>query len=327
MADGRTPAAGPPSGRPGGRVDPTAPGPDPVPGPDALVTSPSNPRVKAVVRLRKRRERDRSGLMVVEGYRELRRALAAGVVVRDLYVSPELWLGVNEAALVEGARRRGARVVVCSAAAFGRMSYRDRPEGLLAVAETPDVGTGRLRSAVEGARAAGRAPLVLVCERIEKPGNLGTMVRTAAAAGADAVVVADPTCDPWNPNVVRASLGAVFGVPLTVTSGPEARRALGGLTLVAATPEPPAVPHWEAPLAGAVAVVVGSEQYGLDAAWLEAADVRARIPMPGASGDVADSLNAATAAAVVLFEAVRQRHRPERPPGADAGGRPASGAR
>jgi len=260
------------------------------------ITSPANPRIKHLVRLRERRERDGSGLFLVEGYRELRRALAAGVEVTELYSCPGLYLGENEEALVGAAARAGAEVVAVAEAPFRKASYRDRPEGLLGVARQFPTGLERL--------APGPDPLLLVVEAIEKPGNLGTMLRTAEAAGAAAVIVCDPATDPFNPNVVRASLGTLFSVPLAVadTPGTISRLRELGIRTVATTPSA-SRPHWEADLTGPVAVVVGSEQYGLSAAWLEAADLRVVIPMPGS----VDSLNAAMAAGILLFEAVRQR--------------------
>jgi RNA methyltransferase, TrmH family len=148
------------------------------------------------------------------------------------------------------------------------------------------------------------APLLLVAESIEKPGNLGTMLRTAEAAGAAGVIVADPTTDPFNPNVVRASLGTLFTVPLAVADSAAvvAHLRRHGVRILAATPAG-AVAHHAADLTGAVAIVIGSEQYGLTDTWLDAADQRVVIPMPGS----VDSLNAAMAAGVLLFEAVRQR--------------------
>ena len=181
-------------------------------------------------------------------------------------------------------------------APFRKASYRDRPEGLLGVARQFPTG-------LEGLQP-GPDPLLLVAEAIEKPGNLGTMLRTAEAAGAAAVVVCDPATDPFNPNVVRASLGTLFSLPLVVADTTAAIAGLRrlGIRTVATTPGA-STPHWEADLTGPVAVVVGSEQYGLSAAWLAAADRQVLIPMPGS----VDSLNAAMAAGIVLFEAVRQR--------------------
>ena len=263
-----------------------------------VISSTTNPRVKHLVRLRKRRERDRSGTFLIEGYREIRRALDGDTGITEIYACPPLYLGGNEAALVETAAARGARVLLLAEAPFQKASYRDRPEGLLAVATQFPTNLGRLDP--------GPDPLLLVAESIEKPGNLGTMLRTAAAAGAAAVVVCDPTTDPFNPNVVRASLGTLFQIPLAMADPAATITWLRerGIRSVATTPAATAA-HWEADLTGAVAVVVGSEQYGLSDDWLSGADTRALIPMPGA----VDSLNAAMAAGVVLFEAVRQRSR------------------
>lgn len=260
------------------------------------ITSTANPRLKGLVRLRERRERDRSGLFLIEGYRELRRALDGGIAPDEVWCCPDLYLGQNEAALVEVARGRGAEIVEVAEAPFRKASYRDRPEGLLAVARQFPTGLDRL--------VLGPAPLLLVVEGIEKPGNLGTMMRTAEAAGAAALIVCDPTTDPFNPNVVRASLGTLFSLPLAVADTPDAIAWLHrrGIRTVATTPAATR-PHWEADLTGAVAVVVGSEQYGLSTAWLAGATEQVLIPMPG----TVDSLNAAMAAGVLLFEAVRQR--------------------
>lgn len=260
------------------------------------ITSASNPRIKALVRLRNRRERDRSGRFLIEGYRELSRALGAGIVLDELYVAPGLFLGHNEAALVAQAAATGTEIIDVGDAAFARASYRDRPEGLIAVAR-------QFPASISDVDLSG-SPLLLVVEAIEKPGNLGTMLRTADAAGATAVVVADPNTDPFNPNVVRASLGTLFTVPIAVTDTATAidRLAANGVQVLAATPLG-ARPHTSVDLTGPIALVVGSEQYGLSDAWLEAADVRIVIHMPGS----VDSLNAAMAAGILLFEAVRQR--------------------
>jgi RNA methyltransferase, TrmH family len=265
------------------------------------ITSPANPRIKDLVRLRTRRHRDRTGRFLIEGFRELRRALDAAIDLEVLFVCPPLFLGDNEPDLVARAAAAGAELVEVTPEPFRKASYRDRPEGLLGVARRFDTSLDVL--------ALGDAtdPLLLVAEAIEKPGNLGTMLRSAAAAGAAGVMVTDPTTDPFNPNVIRASLGLVFTVPLALTTTESAIEHLRahGLAVVATTPEG-AQAHYAVDLTGPAAIVVGSEQYGLSAAWLDAADLRVAIPMPGP----ADSLNAATAAAIVLFEAVRQRRGP-----------------
>ena len=285
-----TPVPLPPARLPGRYGDAVPPAP-PEP-----IASTANPRVKALVRLRDRRERDQTGLFLIEGYRELRRAVAGGVTLAEVWCCASLYLGENEEALVAAAQEGGAEIVPVAEGPFRKASYRDRPEGLLAVARQFPTGLERL--------TLGPDPLLLVVEGIEKPGNLGTMLRTAEAAGAAAIIVCDPTTDPFNPNVVRASLGTLFSLPLAVADTPTALAWLHGrgIRTVATTPSATR-PHWEADLTGAVAVVVGSEQYGLSAAWLQGATEQVLIPMPG----TVDSLNAAMAAGVVLFEAVRQR--------------------
>lgn len=260
------------------------------------ITSLSNPQIKHLVRLRDRRHRDESGTYLLEGFRAVSRAIASGADIQSLYVCPELFLGDNEAALIASAASAGTTVIEVAAGPFAKASYRDRPEGLLGVATQFETGLHRLDP--------GPTPLILVVEAIEKPGNLGTMLRTADAAGCRAVIVCDPTTDPFNPNVVRASTGALFTVPLAIGSSIEAVEWLNEhqVRILATTPEA-TVLHHDADLTGAVAVVIGSEQFGLTEVWLKAADAHIRMPMAG----MADSLNAAMAAGIALFEAVRQR--------------------
>ena len=261
------------------------------------ITSSSNPQIKDLVRLRDRRHRDRSGTFVVEGYREVTRALDAGVEIERLYISRDLFLGPNEDEVIARVAELGAPVIDVAPDPFTKAAYRDRPEGLLAVATQFETSLDSLELAPE--------PLVLVVEGIEKPGNLGTMLRTADAAGCEAVIVCDPTTDPFNPNVVRASTGMLFVVPLAVASSEDAIEWLRSkrITTFATTPDATML-HTDADLTGGIAIVVGTEQYGLSDMWLEQADHRIRIPMAGA----ADSLNAAMAAGIALFEAVRQRN-------------------
>lgn len=261
-----------------------------------IISSPQNDRVKDLVRLRDRRHRDRTGQFLIEGFREISRAVDASIRIESLFVCPSLFLGPNENDLIERMREAGTEIVELAETPFRKVSYRDRPEGLLAVAPQFDTALSGLPVAA--------TPLLLVAESIEKPGNLGTMLRTADAVGADGVIVADATTDPFNPNVVRASTGTLFTVPLAVASSEETIEWLrtNSVSIVATTPDT-STEIWDADLTGAAAVVIGAEQYGLSDAWLEAADARIRIPMAG----MADSLNAAMAAGVVLFEAVRQR--------------------
>jgi RNA methyltransferase, TrmH family len=259
------------------------------------ITSPANPRIKQLVALRRRRERDQAGVTLVEGQAEIELAVAAGVVPGELYWCPEL-SGSSASSLAEAAAARGTAVIRVSRAVFEKVSYREGPDGCLAV--VPAIGT-RLAEIALGAE-----PLVLICAGLEKPGNLGAILRTADAAGVAAVVAADPVTDWGNPNVVRASKGTIFSVPVASATGTEVLGWLRdqGLRLVAASPEATAL-LTEADLTGPTAIAVGAEQTGLPAEWLARADVTVRIPMFG----LADSLNVSTSAAILLYEAVRQR--------------------
>ncbi len=262
-----------------------------------VVRSTSNPGVKEVLRLRNRRARRETGLFLVEGFREVRRALDAGIAVETMWFCPELYLGGSEGELVDRAAVAGAQPIQAADAPFRRMSYRDRPEGLLAVCRQFDTTLVRIELT--------DTPLVLVVESIEKPGNLGTMIRAASAAGADAVIAADPTTDVFNPNVVRSSIGTCFLLPIAVGATEDVIEWLRTKTLTICVASPAGeTTSWEAPLNQPASIVVGSEQYGVSSTFLEAADVRMRIPMPGGA---VDSLNAAASAAILLFEAIRQR--------------------
>jgi TrmH family RNA methyltransferase len=259
------------------------------------ITSPANPRIKQLVALRRRRSRDQAGLTLVEGLAEIELALAAGVRAQSLYYCPAL-ASPESLPLAERATRLGTEIVAVNKVVFEKISYREGPDGWLAV--VPSVATA-LESLELGPR-----PLVLVCAGLEKPGNLGAILRTADAAGVAAVIAADPVTDWGNPNVVRASKGAVFSVPVASATTSQALDWIGqrGLRIVAATPEAMQLVT-AADLTGPTAIAVGAEQTGLSAEWLERADETVRIPMFGK----ADSLNVSISAAIITYEAVRQR--------------------
>ena len=262
------------------------------------ISSLQNPRLKQLVKLRDRRPRDEAGVFLVEGYREILRALEKQVPLAELYFSPEWFLGENEPALIAQARTAGAQVFELTKETFAKVAYRERPDGLLAVAPQWRRTLDDLKLPAE--------PYLLVVEAIEKPGNLGTILRSADAAGCDAVIVCDPVTDIFNPNVVRASTGVLFSVPLVVAESARVQAWLRerNIRAIATTPAAETL-YTAADLRGPVAVVMGSEQYGLSNFWLKHADQTVRIPMAGQ----ADSLNVAMAAIITLFEAVRQRGR------------------
>ena len=264
--------------------------------PAEKITSLQNPRVKQLVKLRDRRDRDEAGLFLVEGYREVRRALEKNIRLNELYFSPDWFLGENEPALIEQARQAGAQLFELSKDAFAKVAYRERPDGLLAVAPQWHHALTDL--------SLGQTPFLLVVESIEKPGNLGTILRSADAAGVNAVIVCDPVTDVFNPNVVRASTGVLFSVPVVVSDSKTVHAWLHekGIRTAATTPHTTNI-YTQIDLRGPLAVVMGSEQYGLSEFWLKEANVLVRIPMAGQ----ADSLNVAMATIITLFEAVRQR--------------------
>lgn len=261
------------------------------------IVSTSNPKIKHVVKLRSCSFRNETGEMIVEGYRECRRALDRGYRPRAIFHAPELYLkNENEPALVRDATAAGAEEFRCSKAAFLKMAYRERPDGLLMTGPHVSIRLDDLQLPPNA--------LVVVTEAIEKPGNLGTILRSADAAHASAVIVCDRTTDIHNPNVVRASTGTLFSVPVVEASSEETLSWLKarGFDILAATPHAEAL-HTDVNLAGNTAIAVGAEQYGLSALWMNAATLRVRIPMLG----MADSLNVSAAATILLFEAQRQR--------------------
>ena len=272
-----------------------------------IITSLQNPRIKNLVRLRDRRPRDEQKVFPVEGYRAISRALERKVPIRELYYAPDWFLGSNEEDLIAATEAAGARLFELTKTVFAKIAYRDRPEGLLAIVDqwAPTLEDLKL----------GDPPFLLVVESIEKPGNLGTILRSADAAGVDAVIVCDPVTDLFNPNVVRSSTGVLFAVDVAIQSSDEVIRWLKDrrIRIVATTPHSDTL-YTRADLTGPLAVVMGSEQFGLSRTWLEACDLPVRIPMAGQ----ADSLNVAMATLITLFEAVRQRRttlRPDPPPG------------
>ncbi|MFL5962516.1 MAG: TrmH family RNA methyltransferase [Gaiellaceae bacterium] len=231
--------------------------------------------MKEVLRLRKSRERRRRGLFIAEGPREVERVRAAGLTVQATYFAPEL-LAWGE----------GEEV---SPRVLAKMAYRAEPEGVLAVVEIPQ------------RELPANATLVLVAVGIEKPGNLGAMARTADAAGADALLVAEAQSDPWSPNAIRVSTGAVFTLPIVDVTLDDVNALR--LQKIAAVVDAPRR-HTEADLTKPTAFIVGSEDEGLQGEWRVVADEHVAISMRART---VDSLNAATSAAVLLFEAVRQR--------------------
>jgi len=284
--------------------------------PHDTITSAANPRVRQAARLRDADARRETGLTLIDGRRELSRATKAGVAIEEVFVDVEsaeslLHEDMTTAAGAHAASEedslaslvaRGTRITSLSRKAFERIAFGSRNEGL--------VGVARYQARPLTTFSVANDRPVLVIEGVEKPGNLGAILRTADAAGMAGVIVCDGRTDPANPAVIRASLGTVFTVPLAMASTTEtidwcrarSRR------VVAATPTGTTLWH-EARLAGPTAILLGSEAHGISPAWHVAAAAgtitmdSVRLTMAG----VADSLNVSATAAVLAYEAVRQR--------------------
>ncbi len=256
------------------------------------IDSPKNQTIKHLARLKERRHRDAARRYLVEGTRELTRALSANVPLEEVFVCLDL-LRPEGRALVETLALPQTEV---SAEAFKRLSLRQNPDGVLGVARMRETSLADLELAPDA--------LLLVVDGVEKPGNLGALLRTADACDLDAVFVTGAGTDLYNPNTIRASLGSVFSRPVLAV---ETEALLEVLTarrfkLVAATPDAPTT-YWDEDYSGGVAVVLGTEHAGLGPDWRNAASSKVSIPMHG----LADSLNVSVAGALLVYEALRQR--------------------
>ncbi|HTU24455.1 MAG TPA: RNA methyltransferase [Pirellulales bacterium] len=260
------------------------------------ITSPHNPRVKAALKLREAKGRAAQGRIIIDGCREVTRALSAGVQVVEAFVCPELNHRHDLSAITRLLATRKVAAFDVSPAVFNRLAFGNRAEGIIAVAEPPR------RTLADLVLPAN--PLVAVLEAVEKPGNVGAVLRSADAAGVSAVVVSDPQTDVYNPNCIRASLGTVFSLPVCTATSDEALAWLRAqaLTIYAARLDG-AVDYRQTRLAQRAAVVLGSEVAGLSPRWHAAGVIGIKLPMLG----VADSLNLSVTAAVLFYEVLRQR--------------------
>lgn len=265
---------------------------------DFIITSTGNPRVKEALRLRGRRGRAEGEQILIDGVREIGRAVDAGVIINELFYCNDLLDGSDARTLLKRIESTGARITQVNESVFDKLRYGDRTGGLLAVARRPKSTLADL--------ALKSDSLVAVVEGLQKPGNLGAILRTADAAGIEAVLVVDPGTDIYGPNVIRASLGAAFFVPLVELSAEDAITWLKGqnFRIVCASPDAEGT-YTEVNFLGRVAMVFGSEAEGLTRRWQRVDLVQARVPMLGK----ADSLNVGTTAALFFYEARRQRER------------------
>ncbi len=256
-----------------------------------------NDKVKSIYKLRNRRNRDNLQLTILEGYRELSRALDFGLNIKEVFYSQDLFLGANEFELINKLEVAGAIIYNVTEQILRKISYRERPEGLIAVAEMQNHSLDNFPVVENG--------LYVVAETIEKPGNLGSILRSADAVCADGVIICDKCTDLYNPNVIRASTGAIFTVPIAETTSQDAFAWLKkyNIKTLAATPHSDII-YSEQDLKEGFAIIVGAEQFGLSDFWMDNSDIKVKIPMLGKI----DSLNVATAATILLYEGVRQRN-------------------
>lgn len=257
-----------------------------------LITSLRNPIVKHLVQLRQRRARDRQRLLLIDGARALRLALRNAWPLTTIYYAAPLAKVHTE--LLQQARAAGIPLQAVTAAVFHKIGYGDNPEGVLGLGPQPDAPLTAL--------PRGALPLYILTEGLEKPGNLGAILRAADAAGVTGLIVCDSQTDIWNPNVIRASQGAFCTVPIAVAPAAEARAWLRQqqVQILVAMPTAPRL-YTDVDLRRPSALVLGSEHRGVSATWR--GETAVRIPMAGQ----VDSLNVAQAASILLFEAVRQR--------------------
>ena len=254
------------------------------------ITSLSNPKIKNLVALRKSGVRKEQGVTLIDGIKELQGAARGGAVIKELYI-------LEGCGGVDDIVAQSEKTYQIPPAVYEKVAYGERSDGIIAVVEPHKLNINQLE--------VKKAPLYVVLENVEKPGNLGAILRTCDGAGVDAVFVCDQQTDIYNPNAIRASLGTIFTNTVVTASSDEVIAFLqkNNVTICATTPDTDQV-YDKADYQGALAIAMGEEHKGLTDKWLEVADLKVSIPMAGA----ADSLNVSVSTAVVLFEAVRQRN-------------------
>ena len=256
-----------------------------------IITSAQNAKIKRLLLLQqKSSERRKEGVFVVEGRRELEHCREAGYEIETEFWCPEVAGGACPDDLT------APNIVLVSPQVYERIGYRGGTEGVVATVRSRQLRLDDLH--------LGDRPLLMVLESVEKPGNLGAILRSADAAKADAVIVCDPLTDLYNPNLIRSSIGAVFTVPTVACTSQECISFLKqrGIRILTAQLQDSSL-YYDTDMLGPTAIVMGTESTGLTPQWRQAADAHIRIPMLGRL----DSLNVSVSAAILLFEAVRQR--------------------
>ena len=259
------------------------------------ISSLQNPKIRNILKLQKADERKMQNLCVIEGIRELRIALEGGYKIKQFFFCPAI-AGKEGTALLNTINKDECKVFEITIPVFERIAYRDSTEGIYAILEQKTLNLDKVKLS--------KNPLVLVIESIEKPGNLGAILRTADAANLDALIICDPHTDIYNPNVIRSSIGSVFVKQVAICTSPDAIEWLqrNGLRSFAATPGGKSF-YYQSVFTGPTAIIMGAESTGLSRIWLDACEEQILIPMLGKM----DSLNVSTSAAILIFEAMRQR--------------------
>lgn len=255
------------------------------------ITSLQNALIKKAAGLREARERREQGMTIIDGAREIKRAFEAGIILDKIF-----YVEGRQEELLKQIGSRKSEFIEVTSQVMEKLAYGERHEGIIAMAKTPLLTLRDLKLSKE--------PLVVVLESLEKPGNLGAVLRTCDGVGVEAVLVCDPKTDVYNPNVIRSSTGVIFKVPVVCSTSQEIYSFLKSKKIKICASQPSATKlYTQINFKGAWALVLGSEDQGLSDSWLALADMTVKIPMNG----LADSLNVSISAAIILYEAFRQR--------------------
>lgn len=258
------------------------------------ISSLQNTKVKQLVALQqKSSERRKQGVFVVEGIRELQHCLNAGYTINSIFFCPEL----TDTGALSSLLSESIASYEVSPEVYEKIAYRGSTEGVIAIVQSKQLALKDLHLS--------KQPLLIVLESVEKPGNLGAILRSADAAGADAVIICDPLTDLYNPNLIRSSIGAIFSVPCIACSSDDCINFLkqNNINILTAQLQDSKL-YYDTDMTCGTAIIMGTESTGLTDVWRKAADAHIRIPMLGQL----DSLNVSVSAAILLFEAVRQRN-------------------
>jgi len=261
-----------------------------------MIASVTNRKIKDVVKLRDSLSRRKNNLFIIEGYREINLALKAQIAIKELYVCKDFFKGFKEEEIITLLGKRNSNIYEVTRKVYEKIAYGNRRQGLIAVAQQPKYKLSDIKLT--------KNPFLIVAERIEKPGNLGAILRTIDAAGFDSLIAVDSLTDIYNHNVMRSSIGTIFTKPIITTSSQELLEWLKkrDVAIVCADPTG-SLTYTSVDLKKPTVLILGSEEKGVSSFWKNHADVITSIPMRGK----ADSLNVSVTAAVFIFEALRQR--------------------